>query len=126
MESVKGLKKLLSTLEKIPKKLDGDVSAIVEANAQEIELEAKREAPKDTGYLARTIATSVPISDKGTNKSRVITANAPYAVHVEYGEPIGTGPNGGPKPFLFPAFFKGRKRFLKDLENLLDNTFDKI
>lgn len=126
MENVKGLKKLLSTLEKLPIELKGDVEDIVEARAQLLERGAKRDAPKDTGFLARTIATSVPIESKGNKLTRVVTANAPYAPHVEYGEPIGTGPNGGPKPFLYPNFFKQRRLMTKDLSDLLKSTFSKI
>ncbi len=125
MSNVKGLEKLLRTLERIPKELDGDVDAITEANAQEIEAEAKRLVPKDTGTLSRSIATT-----KTADKTYKVAANAnglaPYAAAIEFGKPIGTGPNGGPRPYLFPAFFKGRRNFTNDLEDLLDDTFNKV
>lgn len=125
MESVKGLKKLITVLEKVPKELERDVEATLEANAQEIEAEAKRLVPRDTGTLMRSIKAL-----KVDNKTYMVKANAtglaPYAAYIEYGKPEGTGPNGGPKPYLFPAFFRGRRKFTDDLENLLDNTFGKI
>mgnify|MGYP001115175965 CR=1 FL=1 len=121
MESVKGLKKLLNTLEKLPKEMDTEVDIIVESNAQDIERDAKRLAPKDTGYLARSIYTN-----KVKPKTYKVASYASYAPFVEYGKPIGTGPNGGPKPFLFPAFRMGVKRFRKDLEKFLDIKFGKI
>jgi HK97 gp10 family phage protein len=121
MESVKGLEKLLKTLEKLPKELDTEVDVIAEANAKEIEAEAKRLAPKDTGFLARSIYTN-----KVAPKTYRVSSYASYAPFVEYGKPIGTGPNGGPKPFLFPAFRNGVKRFRKDLEAFLDFKIEKI
>ena len=112
-------------MQRIPRELDREVDAITEANAQEIELEAKRLAPVDTGKLRESIATQ-----KVANKTYVIKANATglasYAPFIEFGRPIGTGPNGGPRPYLFPAFFKGRRNFTNDLEDLLDDTFNKI
>lgn len=117
-KNVKGLEELISTLERIPKELDKTVDAITESNAGEIELEAKRTVPFDTGTLQKSINTR-----KKKDKTYLISADANYAVYVEYGTPVGTGPNGGPKPFLFPSFFKQRPIFIKDLEDLLKKTF---
>lgn len=125
MSNVKGLERLIKTLQKLPRELDADVDAIAEANAKEIEAEAKRLVPKDTGALARSIGTE-KVSDKTYKVSTNTTGLAPYGPFVEFGRPRGTGPNGGPRPFLFPAFFKGRKQFTQDLENLLEDTFGKI
>lgn len=121
METVKGLDKLLNTLEKIPKELDAEVDVITESNAREVEAEAKRLTPKDTGFLARSI-----YSKKVADKTYKVASYASYAPFVEYGKPIGTGPNGGPRPFLFPAFRQGIKRFRKDLEAYLEFKFGKI
>jgi HK97 gp10 family phage protein len=110
--------KLIDTLERIPKELDKTVDAITEANAGEIELQAKRTVPFDTGTLQKSINTR-----KEKDKTYSISADANYAVYVEYGKPVGTGPHGGPKPFLFPAFFRQRPLFIKDLEDLLKKTF---
>lgn len=120
MEAVKGLKELIAVLEKIPKELDSTVGQILEANAQEIERDAKSKAPVDTGKLQQSIKAL-----KESDKSYVIRANntgkAPYAGFVEYGTRYMRA-----QPYLFPAFFSGRARFIKDLENLLDKTFKKI
>lgn len=121
MESVKGLNKLLKTLEKLPKELDVEIDVIAEANAKEVESEAKRLAPKDTGFLARSIYTK-----KIEPKTYRIASYASYAPFVEHGKPIGTGPNRGPRPFLYPAFRQGIKRFRKDLQGFLDFKFEKI
>ena len=120
METVKGLKKLLDVLEKIPKELDGDVGAILEGNAQEIELEAKRLAPVDTGKLRQSIKTE-SISPTTYSIKANATGLAPYAPFVEFGTR-----KMGAQPFLYPAFFRGRDKFTEDLEDLLDDTFKKI
>lgn len=120
MESVKGLKKLLSTLEKIPNEMEKDVEAVLEANAQEIEAEAKRMAPVDTGRLRQSIK-AIKVGKLTFKIMANSTGLAPYAVYVEYGTRFQRS-----QPFLFPAFFRGRKNFTKDLQNLLDNTFGKI
>ena len=120
MEAVKGLKELIAVLEKIPKELDSAVDDILEANAQDIEASAKSKSPVDTGRLQQSIKAL-----KESDKTFVIRANntgkAPYAGFVEYGTRYMRA-----QPYLFPAFFSGRARFIKDLQNLLDKTFNKI
>lgn len=120
MEAVKGLKELIAVLEKIPKELDLTVDKILEDNAQKIEADAKAKVPVDTGKLWQSIKAL-----KESDKTYVIRANntgkAPYAGFVEYGTRYMRA-----QPFLFPAFFSGRARFIKDLQNLLDKTFKKI
>jgi HK97 gp10 family phage protein len=119
-KNVKGLKELIAVLEKIPKELDSTVDETLEANAQDIERNAKSKAPVDTGKLQQSIKAL-----KESEKTYIIRANntgkAPYAPFVEYGTRFQRA-----QPFLFPAFFAGRDRFVKDLKNLLDKTFDKI
>lgn len=149
MESVKGLKRLISVLEKLPKKLDNDVAAIIEANAQEMELDAKRNAPLVTGKLRQSIK-AIKV-DKLTYKIAANTTGlAPYAQFIEYGTvphkirpknakalkfKVGgetvfakevNHPGTKAKPFLFPAFFRSRKNVTNDLEALLKRTFNKI
>lgn len=125
MSNVKGLKTLIGKLERIPKQLDKTVDAIVEANAQEIEAEAKRLVPRDTGALGNSIGT-IKVENKTYKVATNTTGLAPYGPFVEFGEPRGTGPNGGPRPFLFPAFRQGQKRLIQDLDDLLENTVSKI
>lgn len=124
-ETVRGLQKLITTIKKVPKELEQDVGSITEANAQEIEAEAKRLVPVDTAKLQQSIKV-IKLGPLTFSIMANATGLAPYAVHVEFGKPVGTGPNGGPRPFLFPAFFKQRKVFIQDIENLMDNTFGKI
>jgi HK97 gp10 family phage protein len=125
MERVKGLKRLISTLQNIPTELEPQLEKVVLANAKEIEANAKINAPVDTGKLQQSIK-AFKIGALTFKIMANATGLAPYAIYVEHGKPIGTGPNGGPKPFLFPAYYKQTQQFIEDIENLLENKFKKI
>ena len=112
-KNVKGLEKLIATLERIPKELDKEVEHVLEANAREIELNAKRNAPVDTGKLQQSIKSFKSNEKEYTIKSNA-TGLAPYGIFVEHGTRFMRA-----QPFLFPAFFKQRARFIDDLEDLL-------
>lgn len=120
MSNVKGLKKLVDTLKKIPRELEDDVAKIVIANGQEIEAKAKIAAPVDTGKLQQSIK-SIQIGKLTVNIKANATGLAPYAVYVEYGTRFQRK-----QPFLFPAYFKQRRQFIEDLEALLEKTFKKV
>lgn len=124
MSKVKGLKELIAVLEKIPASLDGEVERVVRDNAQEIEAQAKINVPRDTGALANSIKAFKTADKEYTIKANA-TGVAPYAAYIEYGKPVGTGPNGGPRPYLFPAFFKQRPVFIEELEDILENQVKK-
>ncbi len=130
-ETVKGLKKLISTLEKLPAELENDIHAIVGENAREIEEEAKRRAPVGTpestgikGYIGGSLKQSIKRLSVGKLVFKIITnstGHAPYAIYVEYGTR-----KMKKQPFLFPAFFAQRPKFIEDLEALLKSKFNKV
>tara|TARA_Y100001970_G_C14205403_1_gene843643 strand:- start:1082 stop:1426 length:345 start_codon:yes stop_codon:yes gene_type:complete len=72
--------------------------------ADAMSLDAQRMVPVDTGRLRASI------NVKRDFLIKAIGTNVEYAPHVEYGSPEGTGPNGGPKPYMRPAFEKNKKR----------------
>jgi HK97 gp10 family phage protein len=128
MSEVKGLKELIATLERIPKELDKDVEQILEANAREIELQAKKFAPVGTpestgikGYIGGSLRNNIK-AYRENKKTWAIKANysntAPYSIFVEFGTRFMNA-----RPFLFPAFFKQRSQFIDDLEALLKAKF---
>lgn len=121
-KNVKGLKELIAVLEKIPKELDVAVEDRLEASAQQIQTDAKKNAPLDTGKLRQSISTSRPIQGGKDSKIWIIQANgtglAPYAAFVEFGTRFMRA-----QPFLYPAFFKNRAEFISNLEDLLKKTF---
>jgi len=72
--------------------------------ADAMSLDAQRIVPVDTGRLRASI------NVKRDFLIKAIGTNVEYAPHVEYGSPEGTGPSGGPKPYMRPAFEKNKKR----------------
>ncbi|MBP02186.1 MAG: hypothetical protein CMM25_05215 [Rhodospirillaceae bacterium] len=96
-EFKKMLKKLLG---QYPDVLD----IALEDTADVIALKAQQEVPVDTGRLRSSI------NVKREYLSKSIGTNVKYAAHVEYGTPTGTGENGGPKPYLRPAFNNNKNK----------------
>jgi len=65
--------------------------------------------PVDTGRLKNDIRVEKESSNiLPSNKGIVykIFTNVVYAKYIEFGTPVGTGPHGGPRPYLRPAFMK--------------------
>ncbi len=98
---VKGLKELDRQLKQLEPKLAKKVMRkAVSAGAEPIRKEARRLAPRRTGFLAKNIIKSVKrrgstvIAKIGTTKA------AFYGIFVEFGTKTGTPM----KPFLRPAF----------------------
>tara|TARA_B100001123_G_C14516497_1_gene712547 strand:- start:165 stop:515 length:351 start_codon:yes stop_codon:yes gene_type:complete len=104
-----------STLQKIAEKHPVTLDQALDDTADAISLEAQRIVPVDTGRLRASI------NVKREFLVKVIGTNVKYAPFVEYGQPEGTGPSGGPKPFMRPAYEKHRRRvaefFMKNLSS---------
>ena len=102
--TIKGGDKFKSTLQKIAKEHPQVMDAALDDTADAMSLEAQRIVPVDTGRLRASI------NVKREFLVKVIGTNVEYAPYVEYGSPEGSGPNGGPKPFMRPAFENNRRR----------------
>ena len=89
-------KKLNEIIEKYPDVMD----MALDDTADAISLDAQRTVPVDTGRLRGSI------NVKREYLKKRIGTNLEYAAFVEYGTPIGTGPHGGPQPYLRPAMIK--------------------
>lgn len=124
-EYVKGLEKLIKTLENIPKELTPKVDAVIEDNARQIELHAKEIVPVGTpestgikGYIGGTLRQSIK-SEKEKELTYTVRANstglAPYAPFVEFGTYKMRA-----QPYLYPAYFRQIPKLQKDLEDLLN------
>ena len=118
--NVKGTKELIQKLKQIPKELDRDIDAILEKNAADIQDDAQKKAPVGTptstgikGYLGGTLQQSI-LAQKVAKKTWTISTKLNYAIFVEIGTRFMRA-----QPFLIPAFFKGRSKFVDDLENLI-------
>ena len=110
---IKGGDKFKSTLQKIAEEHPQVMDAALDDTADAMSLEAQRIVPVDTGRLRASI------NVKKEFLVKVIGTNVEYAPFVEYGQPEGTGPSGGPKPFMRPAFENNRRRVAEFfIENL--------
>lgn len=141
---IKGLDKLLKDLVNLGDKGVKIIEGVTEVIARDIEADAKRYAPVDLGKLRQ----SIKAFDNGKLTWKVLvnsTGLAPYAAYVEFG-------TGGEvevpeemkdmaikfkgkgirkvdrraQPYLYPAYIKGRKQYLKDLQTELDAMTKKI
>ena len=89
-------KKLQQLMQQYPDVLD----MALDDTADAISLDAQRTVPVDTGRLRGSI------NVKREYLKKRIGTNLEYAAFVEFGTPIGTGPHGGPQPYLRPAMVK--------------------
>lgn len=135
----KGLKNILKSLEKFGDEAKQMVEDTTVAVAHEIEADAKRLAPVDMGFLRNQIFTQEvdPLNYE-------IVAGAYYSAYMEFGtgglvevpeemkeiaiQFKGKGIkqiNIMPRPFLYPAFVKGRTQYIDDLQDVLDDLTKK-
>ena len=87
-----------------------DVQNAVKLNTTEMHRKATRYVLVDTGHLKRSIA--VDFTDGGLT-GRVYT-DVEYAMYVEYSTRYMAG-----KPFMRPAFYEQRVKFMQDMSRLL-------
>ena len=89
------------------------VLAELATSALEIQSEAREIVPVDDGFLKDSILTN-EIED-----GFKIGSNAGYANYIEFGKPTGTGPNGGPRPYLRPAFHNNKENIRRRVTALI-------
>ena len=87
-----------------------DVQNAVRVNTTEMHRKATRYVLVDTGHLKRSI--TVDFTDGGLT-GRVYT-DVEYAMYVEYSTRYMAG-----KPFMRPAFYEQRVKFMQDMSRLL-------
>ena len=141
---IKGLDKLLKDLQALGPDGVSVIEETTELIARDIEVDAKQLAPKDTGKLAQGIK-ALKVDKLNWKVYANATGLAPYSAYMEFG-------TGGlvdvpaelaemaikfkgkgikkidlrPQPFLYPAFVKGRKNYVKELETELKALTKKI
>jgi HK97 gp10 family phage protein len=137
--AVTNLKSVLKSLEKFGDEAKQMVSDTTGAVAHEIEADAKRLAPYKDGFLRNQIFTQ-----EVDALNYEIVAGAYYSAYMEFGTGglvnvpsemkdiaikfKGKGVkqvNIMPRPFLYPAFVKGRVQYLEDLIDLLNDLTKK-
>ncbi len=109
----KGLRQYRRDLEKALKKA-------MEKTVLEIEAEAKKRCPVDTGRLRASINPKVKSPTEGS-----VGTNVEYAKYVEYGtRRRGNHPGMRAQPFLEPAFIAGKKKAKKYFDEAFDGLAD--
>ena len=143
--TIKGLDKVFKDLSKLGKDIEKKVELTTRSNAQEIAVDARKNARAkgvwDLGDLVGNISYE---KDKNTFNYKIF-AREKYSAFLEFGtggmvkvpnelkelaiQFKGKGVkeiNLQPRPYLYPAFVKGREKYLEDLKALLDSSTKKI
>lgn len=141
---IKGFDKLIKDLKAFGDEGKKRISETTEANAREIEANAKQIAPYDLGVLRQNIK-AIEVDDMNWKIYANAFGNAPYSAYMEFGTGgkvevptelkdvaikfIGKGikqVNLRPRPYLYPSFVKGRVQYVKDLKSDLNDLTNKI
>lgn len=140
---VKGIKRTLRSLEQFGKEADVKIHAVTGDNATTIAINARRQS-RLTSFNNGKLTAGIVAEEKG-KKSYEIIAKEKYSAYVEFGtgtlvevpeemyeiadqfraRPKIREVNLPARPFLYPAFVEGRKKYLKDLKNLLNKLTKK-
>ena len=135
---VKNLDKVIRQMQSFGRNTEKAIAQITEDNAQEIVLSAKNNA-RNLGILDNgTLINGIARGKKG-KLNQVIFAKEKYSAYMEFGtgglvnvpselkevasQFKGKGIkkiNIQPRPFLYPAFVKGRLEYLKELKDNLN------
>lgn len=87
-----------------------DVKNVLKMNGAEMQANAQRNAPVDTGALKRFVV--LYVYDDGFKV--VVKSLAQYAPYQEYGTRFMTG-----TPHIRPAYYEQRKQFISDMKRLM-------
>tara|TARA_R110002153_G_scaffold165297_1_gene317812 strand:- start:460 stop:891 length:432 start_codon:yes stop_codon:yes gene_type:complete len=139
--TIKGLDKVYKDFAKLSQEVHKKVGLVTREKAKEIAVDASQRAPKDLGDLHKNISYE-KVDDTFNYK---IFAREKYSAYVEFGtggmvkvpnelkeiaiQFKGKGVkevNLPARPFLYPAFVKGRQQYLEDLNDLLNKETKKI
>ena len=111
---VKGVKETLAQIDLRNKKVRQAVQEQVNKSALNIQREAKKRCPVDTGALRNSITV-----DFYGIMSAEIGPHMPYAPYVEYGTRKMRA-----QPFLFPAFEEERPKFEEELARAIKGAVE--
>lgn len=137
MGEIKNINSVIANLRKYGKEAEQMIEGITKQSATNIEKYAKINAPANFGDLGQSIK-AIEISKENWVIRADATNIAPYAAYVEFGTgglvsvPTelkaiaitwkGKGIkkiNLRPRPYLYPAYLKGKKEYLEKLQKAL-------
>ena len=110
MSKVTGVEAMLTTLEKIRTTVVPKVQESIKTHGGQLQREAMRLAPVDSGMLKRSI--ELEIKDGGFTAE--VSPYADYAVYQEYGTRYMSG-----TPYMRPAFHKVKLAFMADITRMM-------
>ena len=141
---IEGLDKLLKDLRGLGKEGEKRIAETTKAVSKDMEREAKREAPVDLGALRQSIQ-AIEIDKLNWKVVANATGTAPYAAFQEFGTGglvdvppeladvaiqfkgfTGKKIDMRPQPYMYPALLFGRKQYVQDLENDLEELTKNI
>ena len=106
-------KELLAKVRKAKQEVYRKVMGELLIGAKEIQSNAREIVPVRNNFLKPSIIHE-PIED-----GFVVGSNSKYANYIEFGEPQGTGPNEGPKPYLRPAFENNKNKIVRRVQAII-------
>ena len=120
--------KLMREVAKYGRRVSDEIEKETAYAAQEVRQIAVELVPVDKGILKGSIqAQKVGGFVRGSRVLRgmagkityLVGTNVKYARYIEFGTPIGTGPNGGPRPYLRPAYNKVAPGYARKIASIL-------
>lgn len=105
---LKGAAELVVYLQK-KQRIDEKIKTAVKNNTAEMQANAQRNAPVDTGFLKRGITQE--ITDGGMTGK--VKSTAEYAPYQEYGTRYQPG-----TPHIRPAFYEQKDKFIEDIKKI--------
>lgn len=109
---VVGANQCIANLHAFSERKIQQIKETVVNNTLRAEADAKRGAPVDTGFMRNNIHASW--SSSGLRG--VVTSHANYSFFVEFGTRKAPA-----QPFMFPAFLIAQRRFIQDLERVMQS-----
>lgn len=106
----KGLGKMIKGLADMGKNSQSKVAKVVKVNTSEMQRNAMRTVPADTGFLKRSI--TLELKDMGL--TGIVEPYANYASYVEYGTRFMDA-----QPYIRPNYEKQVDKFIKDMEKFV-------
>lgn len=131
---VKGIDQLVRSIKAWEGDKSREVARLVVSTAYEIERDAKKAAPVDTGRLRASITRQVGKNERFP--SAVVGTNVKYAPFVEFGTgragaasdvetpdgyTHGSSTGVAARPFLFPAFESHYPGFVRELRRIIND-----
>lgn len=110
MANIQGLDQFLRSVESISAEVEDTAKRVVSNTALQIESDAKRLTPVDTGTLRRSINTSI----ENSGMTGIVSTNIEYAIHVEFGTSRQTA-----QPYMTPAYAQNKDKYAEDMKAAL-------